>query len=169
MSNIKPIIVPFSHISLAAQMARENENLTRTPYHDTVGKITIGYGRNLEDKGITIPEAELMLANDVVEAHGVLQEEFGFYRGLSEIRQAVMMDLYHNMGLGGLLTFKKMLNAIQIGDFDEAARQLQDSKYYKQVGLRGQRNFLMIKFNKYFSKDEARSYFVNLKINGTNL
>lgn len=163
MKKIRPIIVPFSHISLASKMARDNESLTLKPYHDTVGKLTIGYGRNLEDKGLTIAEAELLLANDVVEAHGELQSQFAFYRKLSEIRQAVMMDLYHNLGIGGLLTFKKMLRALQIGDFDEAATQLQDSKYYKQVGIRGQRNMLMIRFDKYFSREETRSYFKDQK------
>lgn len=155
--------MPFSHIALASKMARDNENLALKPYHDTVGKLTIGYGRNIEDKGLTIAESELLLANDVVEAHGELHAQFTFYPGLSETRQAVLMDLYHNMGLPRLLTFKKMLRALQIGDFDEAANQLRDSRYYGQVGVRAQRNFLMLMFDKYFTREEARSYFVNQK------
>ena len=162
MTRINPTTVPFSHVSLAAQMARENENLTLTPYHDTVGKLTIGYGRNLEDRGLTIAEAELLLANDIIEAHARLTTELSFYRQASDIRRAVFIDLYHNMGMGGLLTFIKMLRASQIGDWDEAAAQLQDSRYWQQTGIRAQRNYLMLRFDRLFSREETRSYFKNI-------
>lgn len=161
MKPIKPNIQPFSHIALAMQMARENENLTFTPYHDTVGKLTIGFGRNLEDKGISHSESELLLANDVTVTHAMLLSEFGFYKSLSEVRQAVLMDMLHNMGMGGLKKFKKMLHACRVGDWDEAGRQMQDSQYWKQVGVRAKRNYLMLRFDKYFTRAEAESYFIN--------
>jgi len=143
------------------QMARDNENLTFTPYHDTVGKLTIGYGRNLEDKGISHSESELLLANDVTVSHALLLAEFGFYKSLSEVRQAVMMDMLHNMGMGGLKQFKKMIRALMIGDWDEAAAQMKDSQYWDQVGVRAKRNWMMVRFDKYYSKAEAESYFKN--------
>ena len=161
MTRIKANTVVFSHIALASQLARENENLTLTPYHDTVDKLTCGYGRNLQDKGISIAEAELLLANDITEAHARLRSEFSFYRTLSTIRQAVFIDLYHNMGMNGLLTFKKLLRAAQFNDWDEASAQLQDSRYWTQTGIRAQRNYLMMRFDKLYSREEARSYFTN--------
>ena len=36
-----------------------------TPYRDTVGKLTIGVGRNLDDVGITDAEARFLLENDI--------------------------------------------------------------------------------------------------------
>ena len=35
------------------------------PYRDTVGVLTIAYGRNLDDTGISLDEADLMLDNDI--------------------------------------------------------------------------------------------------------
>ena len=37
------------------------------PYLDTVGKLTIGIGRNLSDCGIRLDEAELMFQNDLAQ------------------------------------------------------------------------------------------------------
>jgi lysozyme len=44
---------------------KRDEGLRLKPYQDTVGKWTIGYGRNLDDRGISKYEAEAMLRNDV--------------------------------------------------------------------------------------------------------
>jgi lysozyme len=161
MSELKPNIVPFGHIQMAMNMARENENLTLTPYHDTVSKLTIGYGRNLEDKGIKMEEAEAMLANDVIEAHRYLKKELAFYNSLSTPRKAVLMDMYHNLGFAGLLLFRKMLTALRVGDFDQAADQIKDSRYWDQVGRRARRNYCMMKFNRFFEISEAEQFFKN--------
>lgn len=161
MKRLKPQTVPYSHIQMAMNMARENENLTLKPYHDTVDKLTVGYGRNLEDRGLTMAEAELLLANDVIEAHEELHTQLAFYKELSEIRQAVLMDLYHNMGLSGLLGFRNMLENLRNSQWDEAAEDLKDSRYWDQVGARAKRNYLMIRFDKPFSRQETESYFTN--------
>lgn len=81
MNNLKPQIIRDSALTLADKMAQQNEGLTYKPYHDTVGKLTIGYGRNLEDRGITFEEAKLLLANDIIEAHNELWTQFGFFSG----------------------------------------------------------------------------------------
>lgn len=140
-------------------MAMENENYSDKPYHCTAGKLTIGYGRNIEERGITWDEAKMLLAHDLMEAHNVLMGEFDFYERLNDARKAVMMDLYHNMGLTRLLGFKKMLSAAQMGNFDEAAKELKDSRYFTQVGRRGRRNFTMMKFGKFMTISEAEKFF----------
>jgi len=43
---------------------REHEGLRLPPYHCPAGKLTIGIGRNLGDKGITEKEAVMLLEND---------------------------------------------------------------------------------------------------------
>lgn len=42
-----------------------DEGLRLKPYRDTVGKLTIGIGRNLDDVGISEAEAEYLLSNDL--------------------------------------------------------------------------------------------------------
>lgn len=159
MSRMKPEITNVSHLQMAENMATENEALTLKPYHDTVNKLTIGYGRNIEDRGITYAEAELMLANDLIEAHDELHTQFSFYKELSDARKAVMMDLYHNMGLTRLLGFKKMLRALQLKQFDDAAKELKDSRYFNQVGRRAQRNYCMLRFNRWYEIRQAIDWF----------
>jgi len=42
-----------------------HEGLRLKPYKDSVGKLTIGIGRNLDDVGISKSEALLLLQNDI--------------------------------------------------------------------------------------------------------
>lgn len=159
MSRMKPKLVNVSHLSMAERMAEENEGFTEKPYHDTVNKLTIAFGRNLEDRGISWQEAKMLLAHDMIEAHNVLHGEFGFFQKLPDPRKAVLMDMYHNMGLRRLLGFKKMLRAVMHGQFDTATDELIDSKYFEQTGRRAKRNACMLKYNRFFEVSEAVEIF----------
>ena len=52
--------------TLRERIAR-HEGIRLTPYRDSVGKLTIGIGRNLDDLGITLEEAHHLLDNDIAE------------------------------------------------------------------------------------------------------
>jgi len=82
-------------------------------YEDTVGILTIGYGRNLEGKGITEAEAEYLLVNDIREVENELRERLPFFENLSSIRQEILISMGYNLGINGLLKFKKMLAALE--------------------------------------------------------
>lgn len=119
---------------LKSQLER-HEGLRLKPYRDTVGKLTVGYGRNLDDVGITPEEAELMLDNDIdaAEKHLKTVDE---YNGLDPIRQAVICNMCFNLGFYGLMAFRKMWKAIARKDYTEAAKQMLDSRWARQVGYR---------------------------------
>ena len=151
-------------VKLATRMIDQNEGDLLKVYVCPAGKQTIGRGRNLEDKGISQAESDVMLANDVIEAHARLHSSFAFYSELDETRRAVLMDMYHNLGYKGLLRFRKMLGALQHSDFDRAAAEIKDSRYWQQTGDRAKRNYCIMKFGKYFTRNEAKSYFVNQKV-----
>lgn len=121
------------HKSIAKQMLKRHEGLRLTVYQCTAGKKTIGYGRNLEDRGITEAEAETMLDNDIQSIEQGLVASFDFYKDLDDMRKAVLIDLGFNLGMAGLKGFKKMLKALEQGDYPEAAIQLLDSRYARQV------------------------------------
>ena len=121
------------HKSIAKQMLKRHEGLRLTVYQCTAGKKTIGYGRNLEDRGITEAEAETMLDNDIQSIEQGLVASFDFYKDLDDVRKAVLIDLGFNLGMAGLKGFKKMLKALEQGDYSEAAIQLLDSRYTRQV------------------------------------
>ena len=121
------------HKSMAKQMLKRHEGLKLTVYECTAGKKTIGYGRNLEDRGITEREAEELLDNDIEAVEAQLRNSFDFYMRLSDPRKAVLIDLTFNIGLGGVKGFKNMLAALDRQDYTEAKYQLLDSRYARQV------------------------------------
>lgn len=108
---------------------------------DTIkGKLTIGIGRNLQDKGISELEAKRMLMTDIdyfykqVTQDKRIRHTFG---NLNNVRQRVILNMVFNMGLEGVVSFKKMWAALKRKDYNEAAYQMLDSKWAKEdVGQR---------------------------------
>ncbi len=122
--------------AILSQMLMKEESVRLKPYRDTVGKLTIGVGRNLDDKGISMSEAMLMLANDVEGVQKELDAALPWWRSLDEVRQLVLADMCFNMGIAGLLTFKNTLAYIQSGNYEQAAKNMLLSKWHDQVGER---------------------------------
>jgi lysozyme len=114
----------------------KHEGLRLKPYRDTVGKLTIGVGRNLDDKGISEAIAYAMLDEDIQETKKGLFEALPWAYNLSERRQAVLLSMAFNMGLNGLLGFKETLRAVETGDYHHAAECMLKSKWAEQVGNR---------------------------------
>ena len=108
------------------------------PYRCTAGKLSIGYGRNLDDVGITDEEAEYLLMHDIERAEKDT-EKLQCYKKLNQTRKDVLIEMVFNMGLPRVLGFKKMLAALDAGDYSEAANQALDSKWAIDVGERAKR------------------------------
>lgn len=125
-------------INKTANLLKKHEGLKLTPYRCTAGKLTIGYGRNLEDNGITKEEAEQLLFNDISELHEILTIELGYelYGKLNDDRRSVLINMAFNLGLSGLMKFRRMLEAIRINDFNLAAKEMLNSRWSEQVGNR---------------------------------
>lgn len=121
-------------------LTKDFEGLRLKPYKCSAGKLTIGYGRNLEDIGISKEEAYMFFESDfnrAVEDAKKLCEAFNInYRHLSESRFYVLTDMMFNLGYDRLSQFKKMLTALSKSDYDSAAKEMLDSKWAKQVGRR---------------------------------
>ena len=117
------------------------------PYKCTAGKITIGVGRNLTDKGISEYEATIMLDSDIADAETDLRRIFTYeeFDTLSFNRKMALTDLSFNLGITSLLKFKRYIAAIKVKDWEEAALQLKDSNYYKQVTSRAEKNMDLIR------------------------
>lgn len=113
-----------------------HEGLKLKPYRDTVGKLTIGVGRNLEDKGLSPQEAFMLLEADINVATIAVKSVFKGFEDLSEARQAVLISMAFNMGLGGLCEFRNMFAALERSDFDTASKEMLYSKWATQVGVR---------------------------------
>ena len=115
-----------------------HEGMRLKPYKDSVGKLTIGVGRNLDDVGISRDEAMILLDNDITAAMDALDEALPWWRTLDVLRSRVLIDMAFNLGITRLLGFKQMIAALQAGQYDVAALQMLKSKWAEQVGSRAQ-------------------------------
>lgn len=151
---------------ICIQRLMVNEGCKLKSYRDTVGKLTIGIGRNLDDNPLTIEEqcyighncrtlfisndqAAYLCRNDLKKVRADLDKHLPWWRDLNPDRQYVMIDLCFNMGLKTLLTFKRTLDSIAQGYYVRAAEQLLQSKYAKQVGIRAKRNAYALRTGEY--------------------
>jgi lysozyme len=118
---------------------KEYEGLSNVLYKCTSNKVSIGYGRNLEDVGISKDEAEYLLKNDIDIALDEVSEHFDM-PNLPEPAQIVLVDMCFNMGISRLLNFRNMIKAMEQDDWDKAADELLDSKYAAQTKRRARMN-----------------------------
>ncbi|MDE1145655.1 MAG: glycoside hydrolase family protein [Azospirillaceae bacterium] len=124
---------------------RRDEGVRLKPYTDTVGKLTIGVGRNLTDTGLSAAEVDVLLTNDITAVADGLERSLPWSRALSEARQRALANMAFNMGLPTLLTFHTTLGHLQAGRFDQAADAALASKWASQVGGRAQRVAALIR------------------------
>lgn len=118
------------------EMLIRHEGLRLKPYKDSVGKLTIGIGRNLDDVGITQEEAEYLAENDLGRLRQQFDSAIPWWRSLDHTRQLVLLNMGFNLGCAGLLKFQKMLAAVQRGDYQTAAAEMLDSTWAAQVHRR---------------------------------
>lgn len=116
-----------------------HEGFREKPYRCTAGKLTLGFGRNLDDVGITREEGEILLANDIEVSMAILQDRIDCWHQLSEVRQAVLVDMCFNLGWPRLARFRKFLAALEAREYAQAAAEMLDSRWAKQVGHRAHR------------------------------
>jgi lysozyme len=109
------------------------------PYKDTVGHLTIGYGHNLDARGITPEIAAMLLEEDIAIAVSELRKHFDWFDHLSRPRQDALINMCFNLGINGLLEFSHMLLALDNGDFPTAALHMLNSKWHDELGARVER------------------------------
>jgi lysozyme len=124
--------------NLIEQLTRD-EGLRLTPYRDSVGKLTIGIGRNLTDVGISRDEAEYLLSNDIHRTIVELNQALPSLSLIDEIRRNALYNMAFNLGVKGLLGFTNTLALLQQRKYSEAAEEMLKSKWANQVGVRAQR------------------------------
>jgi len=131
----------YDRTALQNELIRD-EGIRLSAYRDSLGNMTIGVG-HLIVKGesftkISNTEALDILENDISIAERRLTNIFPSWRSLDEVRKRAMLNLTFNLGYK-LADFKRFLHAAKAEDWEKAADQLMQSRWYKQVKLRGPR------------------------------
>lgn len=100
-----------------------------TPYliPDSIGH-TIGYGLNLQTRGLSLYQAEWLLNDVVMDEYGTLAK-YPWFQQLSAVRQGCLLEMAYQMGAAGVLKFVNTIDAIQRGEFDLAADHMTASKW----------------------------------------
>ena len=128
----------YDRDTLMQELVRD-EAVRLKPYRCTAGKLTIGVGRNIDDRGITQAEAMYLLNNDLAICESELTAVLPNWRELSDTRQRVMLNMVFNLGRDRLSKFAKFIGCMKMGDFEGAAKEMMDSAWATQVGQRAVR------------------------------
>lgn len=124
-------------MTMMEHLKRDEGRRTR-PYQDSLGHWTVGYGHNLESGDLSEDAITTILRDDLLHAETQCLQ-LPWWRHLSGPRKGVLVNMAFNMGYGGLLTFRKFLQACAEGCWDVAATEMLDSTWAKQVGARATR------------------------------
>ena len=120
-------------MELLKRQLKRHEGLRLTPYLDTQGVWTIGYGHT---GPISSHLAEELLREDVASAVSDFYRLPAVFQKLSANRKRVIVNMIFNMGLPRLRTFKRFFAAIERGDRKDASNEMLDSRWAEQVGNR---------------------------------
>jgi lysozyme len=128
------------------QQLQRDEGLRLSPYKDTRGFTTVGYGHNLDALPlpgliypISILQAVQIEGKDVERISMFLQSKLPWIVSLNGARKGVLQNMSFNMGVPGLLTFHHDLADTQAGNYAKAAADMRSSLWYTQVGERAVR------------------------------
>lgn len=137
MTMTKTVLQPPAYSYLRNQLMKM-ESFRQFPYKDIYGNVTIGYGRNLHAKGISKQGGAFLLDEDITEAEFFLKANIPYFEDLDDARKIVLINMCFNLGIDGLMKFKKMLTALGAGKYEEASREMLDSTWAKQVPSRAE-------------------------------
>lgn len=114
------------------QMIERHEGCRFTPYPDSLGILTIGIGHNL-NKPLSRAAVEQIQRDDIKDARNDCLHAFPWFAELDEPRQKAVIDMCFNLGLSRLKQFTKFLSAMSMGEYEEAAKEMLNSRWAEQV------------------------------------
>ena len=122
-----------NYFKIARELIKRHEGFSSNIYKCTAGKLTVGYGHNLEARPVSKHIAELMLDEDMKDFIEKANR-YSWYSGLDDNRKAVIIDMMYNMG--SLDDWRNFQDALSCKDWGRAVRSMQDSRWFSQVGIR---------------------------------
>lgn len=138
----------MSELNATEAYIHDEEGYRAKPYRCTSGALTIGIGYNL-DAGMPFDEAVLLMRHRIDKIRRAMLERLEWFPKLNEARQAALLSMAYQMGLSGLLSFKRTLASIAAGDYEQASREMLASKWASQTPKRAQRTAYMMRYGKF--------------------
>lgn len=132
----------MSYLEEFKQELVKDEGKVKHAYQDSLGYWTIGVGRLIDKRlggGLRDDEINYLLNNDVEEALITAQKLVKNFDDLTSNRKVVILHLAFNLGYTKLAKFVNTLKAVNEGRWEDAARGMENSLWYRQVGNRSKR------------------------------
>jgi len=129
------------------QDLKDDEGLRLKAYQDHLGVWTIGYGTNLQVLEISEAQAHRWLM-EKVESIIEDAEKVPLYHTLNSARKQVIMSMMYQMGVEGTLKFRNMWTAIDNSDYELAADEMRDSKWWRDPLTRARAERMAVRMNK---------------------
>jgi GH24 family phage-related lysozyme (muramidase) len=123
-----------------------HEGLVTRAYDDATGRViqpgttvrgwvTVGYGRNLIGKGLTVRESDYLLSNDIADVERELDQHLAEWRTWAPARQLAIANITYNLGVVPFVTkWPNTVADLRAGRFATAGGRLRQSLWRKQVG-----------------------------------
>lgn len=128
---------------------KQHEGLRLKAYPDSKGIWTIGYGTNLQELEIS----ELLATNWMLtklEGAEFTARGYTWFDTLSQPRKDVIVEMLYNLGATRFAGFKKLHQALVFQNWENAAAEMQDSDWHKQVGVRAERLAKQMELGEYW-------------------
>jgi lysozyme len=131
-----------SYLDLARAQLKADEGTVPHAYQDSEGYWTIGCGRLIDKRlggGLSDDEINYLLNNDLFRADKEARSLFAGFDRLSDARKAVLISMVFNLGQTRLAGFQRLREAVKEQDWEQAAKEMLDSRWSQQVGQRAVR------------------------------
>jgi len=137
-------------IEISARMLKKEEGFRARPYYCSENYPTIGYGEKIGGKYEPLPDVctieidayKKMISMCAANEKTLLNNPdlYRCYFHLNDARKAVMLSIVYQIGIYGLLKFKKLLAALETASYDKAADEMLNSLAARQTPKRWLRN-----------------------------
>ena len=108
-------------------------------YKCTEGYDTIGYGFAIKDLALDEDICDMILERKVAKLVQRLEKNLPYLPSLPKDAQDVLIEMAYQMGVSGLLKFKKTLMYVESKDYKDASVEMLDSRWAKQTPNRAKK------------------------------
>jgi len=130
-------------VNMLTQQLIGEEGERLTAYKDSLGLWTIGIGRLIDSNrvgaGLTHYECIYLLNNDIEKVRHQLSINMPWTTSLDTVRYGVLCNMCFQLGITGLMNFKKFLEFVRTGDYEQASTEMLDSNWASQTPSRANR------------------------------
>lgn len=142
----------MNHLDKAVKILAYEEGYRESPYYCSEGYPTIGIGQKIGPRNAPLDNYQFALPLEVAEVWckvtvaDIDKElvEYTFYNKQNADVRAILLSMAYQLGISGLLRFKKMVAALERGELSVAAFEAKDSRWYRQTPKRAERHSRVI-------------------------